>query len=72
MSTFEAILLAIATGAALVNWLRVTELKDELAVLNAIVRHNQRTNTARYKELKGDYVSEYEEISRIYEEEETA
>ena len=72
MSTFEAFLLAIATGAALVNWLRVTELKDELDVLRATVHYNQRTNTERYKELKGDYASEYEEISRIYEEEETA
>lgn len=72
MGTFEAILLAIATGAALVNWFRVTELKDELDVLRATVRYNERRNTTRYKELKGDYASEYEEISRIYEEEETA
>lgn len=67
MNTFSAIILAIAFALAFICSLRVTELKDELAMLKAEVRCDRRTGLQRYKELKESYKSEYDEIAKIYD-----
>lgn len=69
MTTFEAILVALALTLELINWWRITEVKDEIARLKAIVNYNKQTSDMRYKELKGVCMSKYEEIARIYGEE---
>lgn len=67
MNTFSAIILAIAFALAVVCSIRVTELKDELAMLRAEVRYDRRTGLQRYRELKESYKSEYDEIAKIYD-----
>ena len=66
----EIVAALAAVIMALINWWRLTELKDEIALLKARIEYNRRTSDMRYKELKGIYMSEYEDIVRIYEEEE--
>lgn len=73
MTTFEAILVALALTLELINWWRLAKVRDENARLKATINYNKRTSDMRYRELKGSYMSEYEEIARIYiEEDETA
>ena len=67
---FMAVVAVAALVIALVNWWRLTEAKDEIAILKATINYNKRTSDLRYKELKSIYMSEYEEIAKIYEEEE--
>lgn len=65
---FMAVIAVAALVIALVNWWRLTEAKDEIALLKATINYNKRTSDMRYEELKGIYMSEYEEIAKIYEE----
>ena len=65
---FMAIIAVAAIVIALINWWRLTEAKDEIALLKTRIEYNRRTSDMRYKELKGVYMSEYEEIANEYSE----
>lgn len=68
---FMAIVAAAALAVALINWWRLTEAKDEIALLEEKIKYNRRISDMRYKEFTGGYMSEYAEFAKIYEEEET-
>lgn len=60
---FMAIIAVAAFAIALINWWRLTETKDEIALLKTRIEYDMR-----YKELNDIYMSEYEEIANEYSE----
>ena len=67
---FMGIVAALAFAMAFICLYLLAEAKDEIGRLKTIVRHIKKISDLRYMEFKTSYLAEYEEIARIYEEDE--
>ena len=72
MGTFEAIILAAAFALALVAIFKAIEISDEYEKLKSEMYWLRRNFNMRISNMESQFRTEYEEIARIYEEEETA